>query len=623
MNWRARLGLVGLFLCLAGTVQAQPKKDQDPLSWDRSIGGIVERYCVGCHNAEKARGGLNLKQDENPALIRKRREVWLRALEQIQSGEMPPEDSRQPSKEQRELLIQFLEATLQDVDCASMTEPGPPLLRRLNRFEYDLAVRDLTGLPLSPGEDFPPDASAYGFDNNAEALTLDPSQVDRYYEAALGIVRAMREQKKVAPATHAAFFGPDKPDREKVANMIRSFSTRAFRRPVEESWVTRCLGIYDKAVEQKLSHEAALGHVYSAVLISPRFLNRVEEPHLETGKPYPVDDWELASRLSFFLWSRPPDAELLEKAGKKELTGSTGVLESEVRRMIQDPRSDALVDRFFGRWLGFHEVVNHRPDAETFPTFNEELRRAMHEEIRMMVRAYVRGGEPIRELVDGRSVYVNEVLARHYGMKNVHGKAMRKLPSPSRERGGVLTTAALLMVQSDPTRPNIPRRGSFVVGRLLGEVIPPPPPNVPELEAAGANAGRSLTIPEMLELHRKSPDCSGCHGRIDPYGLVLEGFDAIGAARRQGLDDLGTLENGRQLVGPAGLKDLMVERQADFTRALARNLMIYALGRAPIPSDECVLEAMLKSAGEGDGQFESLILPLVRSAPFLLRRNPE
>jgi hypothetical protein len=622
--------ILGAASLVAPTVaRGQPGKDKDPLSWDRNIHGLVRKYCLRCHGTDAPRGGVDLASDEDPRDILAHRDTWESARALIEGGEMPPATEKQPSDDERRLLVRFLDETLASLDCTAAAEPGPPVLRRLNRTEYDAAVADLTGLDLRLAEGFPPDTVSYGFDTIGESLALSPALVEHYHRAALAIVAAILDgdpaheaaRRRLLVATPAAGLA----DRDAARAVLGRFATRAFRRPVEPAFLERLLAIYDAARADGAGHEAALAHPLTAVLLAPGFLLRLEADRPGVVGPYPLDDHELATRLSFFLWSRPPDEELADLAGAR-LLGSPAVLEEQTRRMLADPRSQALADNFLGQWLGLRELDDHQVDARAFPTFDEPLRQAMREEVRRLLGDIVRGDRPCTDIVDCPHTYVNDRLAAHYGLSGVTGPELRRVVLPDRRRGGVLTSAAVLMLTADPGRTNVPRRGNYVADRILGDPPPPPPPTVPPLDESEA-AAASLTLRERLERHRRDAACAGCHARIDPWGFALENFDAIGRWRDdeggRPIDTSGRLADDSPLGGAVACKDLLLARKAALARTLAKNLVIYALGRGPVPEDECLVRAVVATAATHDDSFAAMVVAVVRSVPFRSRRNGE
>jgi len=627
------LGVV--YLAGLNQAQAQPGLENDPLSFDRKISELLRRHCYKCHNSDETSGDVDLAKDDNPRLILENSLTWQTASKLLQSHEMPPEDSKQPSGEERELIVKFLDKTLNSVKCDGTLEPGLPTVRRLNRTEYNHSIRFLTTLDLRLADAFPADASSYGFANIAVSLTLTPVQVEQYYAAAKTVVEKLIESKSSssADAYNHVFLGTKagdesgsiEVDRKLARQTMERFATLAFRRPVEVDWIDRLMTVFDRSQEQNLDYDQSVGNMLVAVLISPRFLMRVEAPKPDADEPFPIDDYDLASRLSFFLWSGPPDETLLTLASKKTLSNED-VLDSQVSRMLADPRSDALIENFFVPWLQFSDLQSKRPDAIAFPNYDEKLHEAILVEPRLVLRDIIRSNKSITQLIDANYTYANEVLARHYRLDAIRGNEMRRVKLTDRRRGGVITMAALLMAQADPGRTNVPRRGNFMAGTILGTPSPPPPPDVPELKEPEAS-DKPLTLRERLEEHRSNPQCASCHAKIDPLGFGLENYDATGAWRDQEvgkpIDSSGELPDGRRFNGPVELKEILLKEKDEFARTLASQMLIYALGRGPIPTDKCVIDEVVEIAEKDKYRFRSIVRSIISSDPFRYRRNPE
>jgi len=614
--------------------EAKAKADaaaKDPLSFDRSIRGLMEKSCWGCHNNEKQKGDVNLTRDQNPRMIAQNRKLWQTVLEVVESKQMPPKKAdRALSDEDRQKIVEFVRKTLGTLDCGDRRDPGKPVIRRLNRAEYDHSILELTGLNLRLAEDFSPDSTGYGFDNIAEALALSPVLIEQYHQGALKLLAEVVDRKAAHPETYARIFfvapSKDLPERDAARKIVERFAGRAFRRPADPGFLDKLLAVYDKARATGAAHEAAVRPMLQAVLISPRFLVRIESVRPGVRGPYPVDDYDLASRLSFFIWSGPPDDVLLDLAAKKALS-SPEVLETQTRRMLADPRSRALAENFIGQWLQLRGLATHKPDPRKFPEFTESLREAMQQEMSLVLGELVRQDRPVTELIDAGHTYVNEELARHYGLPKVSGKEMRRVALPDSRRGGVLTSAAVLMTQADPDRNNVPRRGNYIAGAILGTPPPPPPPNVPSLEDSKVADGKPQTVRQRLEVHRRNPECANCHAKIDPLGFSLENFDAIGRWRDMDggapVDASGVLPTGQAFSGPVELKKILLGRRDDFVRTMGENMLIYAMGRGLQLEDECVIRDLQKAASAGEYRFSTIVLTIVKSHPFRHRKNPD
>ncbi len=644
MRWAVG-GLFPLLLLALGSVpaaHAQPGQRDNPLSFDRNIGGLLRKYCYRCHNDDEPNGGVDLQSDRDPRMIANNPLMWRTALEQLRSGTMPPDDARQPSREERELIVEFIDMTVSEFDCSAPRDPGTPTLRRLNRTEYDRSIQHLTGLDLRLSEEFPEDAISFGFRNIAESLTLSPLQVEQYFSAARNAVDAILESAdgggggEANPYRRVFFVEPEeladstdsgKPGAERQAarQILRRFATRAFRRDVDDAFVDKLMTLYDSLREREESHRAAVGHALTAILTSPRFLMRTEQQRPDADGPYHVDDFDLASRLSFFLWAAPPDEQLLRLARSGELS-EPDELDRQVGRMLEDPRSDSLIDHFFASWLQFDTAASQRPDRDAFPDFDDRLRESILAEPRRMLAHLIREDRPVTELIDADYAFVNEPLADHYGIDGVEGAEFQRVDLKDRRRGGLLTASALLMAQSDPGRTNVPRRGNFIAAAILGTAPPPPPPDVPELPEDETSVA-TLTLRERFEAHRADPQCASCHSQIDPLGFALENYDAIGRWREtevdKPIDTSGELPDGRRFDGPVELKQVLLEDRESFVRVLTQQLLIYALGRGPVLGDDCVIDDAVAAAEENDNRFSVIIRTIVHSYPFLHTRNPD
>ncbi len=619
-----RLAAISLLIAFALQLRAGEEK-VDPYSFDRSVVPLLGRYCYPCHNADKHKGDTNLEQDENPRLVAEHRKTWMAALKALRDGEMPPAKAKQPTAAERLLLANFIERTLTTIDCDQRKDPGRPAVRRLNRVEYDLTIRALFGLELSPGEQFSPDGSSHGFDTISDALTVSPVQVEQYYDAATRVLDAVFKDRKAVAAIFISQPREGVTPRAAAREVIGAFATRAYRKPIEAAHLDQLLAIYDLAIVAKRPFNLSVRAALQAILISPRFLMRIEENDPAADGPYRVSSYDLASRLSYFLWSGPPDGELLALAADHRLQ-VPAVLEQQARRMLKDPRSRALAENFAGQWLQVRDLEAHQPDAKRFPGFTPSLRVAMREEAYLFIGDLFSADRSVLELLDANHTYLNEELARHYGIDGIRGERMQRVALSDRRRGGVVTMAAVLTLTADPGRTNIPRRGNYVLGTILGEPPPPPPPDVPPLpEGKADDAPRTLR--EKLEMHRRNPECASCHAKTDPLGFGLENYDAIGrwTETQEGkpIDASGKLPSGESFNGPVEMKRILLARKATFLRGMSEAMLIYALGRGLQRDDECVLREALQALEQNGYRASALIVTIVRSFPFTHRRNAD
>ena len=407
--------------------------------------------------------------------------------------------------------------------------------------------------------------------------------------------------------------------------ILSAVARRAYRRPVDEDDVARLLTFYDRG-RAAGSFDTGIEMALRRLLVSPEFLFRVErDPEgVAAGESYRVSDLELASRLSFFLWSSIPDDELLDVAERRELSVPE-VFEAQVRRMLADPRSEALVGNFAGQWLTLRNAAAVQPDEDAFPDFGEGLRRAFRRETELLFGSVLRENRSTLDLLAADYTFVNERLARHYGIPNVRGSHFRRVALDDEARGGLLGHGSILTVTSYANRTSPVNRGKWVLENILGTPPPPPPPDVPDLETA--EGGQALSMREAMEQHRANPVCASCHRLMDPLGLSLENFDAIGRWRdrsetRGAIDGTGELPDGTPFDGPSGLKAALLRHPDRFVTTVTEKLLTYALGRGIEYYDAPAVRAIVRAAA-GDGyRLSSLVKGVVRSAPFQMRRSP-
>ena len=407
-----------------------------------------------------------------------------------------------------------------------------------------------------------------------------------------------------------------------ASDILSSLARRAFRRPVADEDVDRLLDFYRQGAATG-GFDGGIELALRRLLVSPEFLFRVVEdpPGLPPGTVYALSDLELASRLSFFLWSSIPDDELLDTAVRGELR-DPAVLEAQTRRMLDDPRAEALVTNFAGQWLSLRNAAAVQPDEDLFPDFGEDLRQGFRRETELLFDAVLREDRSVVELLSADYTFINERLALHYGIPGVRGSRFRRVALDDPERGGLLGHGSILTVTSHANRTSPVVRGKWVLENILGTPPPPPPADVPALEAT--TAGRTLTMREAMEQHRANPVCASCHRVMDPLGLALEPFDAVGRRRtpnqtRVPMDLTGVLPDGTVFDGPAGLKAALLARPERFVATVTEKLLTYAVGRGMEHYDAPAVRAVTRAAAEDDYRLTTLILGIVKSTPFRMR----
>lgn len=408
---------------------------------------------------------------------------------------------------------------------------------------------------------------------------------------------------------------------ECARRIIENLARRAYRRPPIAQETDELVNLAALVRNNGDSFDEGIRVALQAILMSPNFLFRIErEPAVATT--YALNDHDLASRLSYFLWSSMPDEDLMRRADEGALH-KPGVLESEVGRMLRDPKSDALVENFVGQWLGLRLLDRRKPDPAHFPLVDDELLDAMRRETLLFARAIVREDRSVLDFLDGRFSFLNGILARHYGIPGIKGEDFERVAFDGGQRGGVVTQASVLTLSSYATRTSPVLRGKWVLENLLGTPPPPPPPNIPALQEA--NLGADASLRHRLEQHRANPSCAVCHNQMDPIGFGLENYDASGAWRdRDGkfsIDSSGTLPGGASFAGPKELKQVLKSQSGLFTRNLTEKMLTYALGRGVERSDRATVDRIEQRLASSGYRFSTLVMEIVNSQAFQMREG--
>lgn len=755
--------LATLVILLAGTasvktrfsVHAAEKPAAAPATYEQGLLPFLRKYCVDCHGDGAHKGDFAFDRYRSLDALKRDRQVWTKVLKLLKFEVMPPASAVKPSAEERAQAVKWLDHQLFYVDCSQPHDPGRVTVRRLNKTEYNNTLRDLLGVDLQPGNDFPADDTGHGFDNIGDVLTVPPLLLEKYLAAAEDIAeRAVRSHSPVfsrtrytqrprgnvrdqvekvlivkgfaalqtfafprsgtymirvqarveAPNEEAAkmevrlgtttlrtfevktdaslavfeiavkaeqgtqevaatLLPRDKPvaenralqvsfievegpleftDQERRAeplvrvlpnanvspsqaaraNLMR-FLPRAFRREVADEECERYVALAQRAFAAGQSFDQAMRLTLQAILISPHFLFRVEGGRRREAGIEMLDDFALAARLSYFLWSSMPDDELFRLARQNRLH-LPDVLKAQTLRLLNDPRADALVTSFASQWLGLRRLTTKdvKPDSAQFPDFDDQTRLDLWKETELFFRSIVRENSSIYELLNGRYTFLNERLSRHYGIEGVVGPEFRRVDFTKERRAGVLTQGSVLTLTSHPARTSPVKRGEWVLTNLLGDAPPEPPPSVPTLEQTRAAHAR-LTLRKQMEQHRANPACASCHRVMDAIGFGLENFDPVGRWReRDGaepIDAKGELASGQAFEGPIELIALLHERKRDFARCLTEKMLVYGLGRGVEWFDKCAVDDILNRLDKDD-RFATLILGIVDSAAFQMRR---
>jgi mono/diheme cytochrome c family protein len=590
------------------------------------VKAVLDAYCIACHAGAKPAGEIVLAFADEAAAREKAEgdpEFWRDVARMVSTREMPPSKAKaRPGDAERALLSNWVAGLSGD---NGVPNPGRFVVHRLNNREYANTIRDLFYLPDSwdASADFPADERGDGFDNNSDTLTISPVLIEHYLDAAEKSINfALNIDNKGSKASQTRLQAPTQGFKEdfsdwqqKARMVVEVFLPRAYRRPVTPQEVDAVM----KFAALAFTHDGesisrAEGLAMRAAIMSPQFLFRMERDPVDdgTGKVFQLDEFQLASRLSYFLWSSMPDDELFAAASGGKLRSD---LDAQVARMLQSPRAISLTKDFMGQWLeirGLDKTTNCPP----------ELLAAMKGETEHYFNYIVHEDRSIMELLDSDYTFVNQTLAEHYGITGVTGGEFVKVQVDPNQRGGIFTQASFLTLTAKPLgtsrRTSPVNRGKWILENIFNEKIPPPPPNVPPL---AVDDGKELkgTVRQILEQHRQNPDCITCHERMDPYGFALENYDGFGAWRtldnHEPVDTTGAI-NGRKYSTPREFRTLLAARKDDFRRALVTKLLGYALARGVEDYDKPAIDQICAAVEKDGDRFSSLILNLVKSYPF-------
>jgi hypothetical protein len=501
--------------------------------------------------------------------------------------------------------------------CTGPSDPGTVTLHRLNSVEYDNTVRDLMGDGTHPARSFPVDGVANGFDNEASVLSTSPLLVDKYSTAAKTMVDALMMG---AQRAKVMICDPLVQGDACTQKILETFAKKAWRAPLDPTDGPRLLALAKSAVTQGGMLDQGLRIALRAILLSPRFAFRVEiDPSPTSTAPHPLSSHELASRLSYFLWSTMPDDALMTAADANQLTSKEAVA-AQVTRMLSDPKSAALTDNFAGQWMGLRQLDIATPNAK-FTAFTPQIRADLKTEAATFFRSFVTENKSALELLTADYTYANSRLAAYYGLPSPGSDAFAKVSLAGSPRAGMMTQGAWLTVTSTSARTSPVRRGKYVLGQLFCQEPPPPPPDVKPLAETTTPTG---TLRERMAAHRASASCAACHGLMDPIGLAFENFDAIGQYRTNdsgfAIDPAGKLADGRTF---ASAKDLetVVASDPQYGTCLTSKVFAYAVGRAPSGADECNVAALASQLSTGGFRLADLLQAVAQSDSFRTRHG--
>jgi len=619
-------GLWGL-----GVATAQSAAPNPHPNFSTDIAPVFNKYCVVCHSGPQPKADIMLKfKDEDDARSRMATndEFWDKVTTMVGGGMMPPATIKnRPSDDERKLLVNWIKNDM--LTMGGNPDPGPVIVHRLNNREYANTIRQLLYLPpdYNPTADFPADERGDGFDNNSDTLVVSPVLIEHYLDAAQKSVALAFAPKKDIKDTNLPAINPlNAPSKSAgkgdfgnwqalVRLNIEAFLPRAWRRPVTKAEVDGVMKFAAQSfANDGESQDKATGLAIRAALMSPNFLFRLEQdPHPDgTAKVYPLTEYQLATRLSYFLWSTMPDDELFAQAKAGTLRQN---LDAQIARMLKDPKAISLTKDFMGQWLEIRGL-------DQTPNVDKALAVSMRSETEHFFNYIVTNNRPITDLLDADYTFVDERLAKLYGIPGVTGDDFQKVQLDPKQRFGLITQASILTVTSKPlgtglrTSPVV--RGKYILENLFNQKIPPPPPDVPPLKVDD-NHPLTGTTRQIFEQHRTNPICAGCHARMEPYGFALENYAGNGAWRAQEnnipLDVSGEI-NGHKFTNPAEFHKVLETRKDDFRHAVVRKVLSYALGRGIQGTDRPAIEEIVTRVGSEGDTFNSVILNVVKSFPF-------
>ena len=602
---------------------------------------FIQVYCLECHRGEEAESGLDLSSFESAFKLGKSSnlshsiESWNDIATRVSELQMPPVGSEMPAPEARMALVAWIRAAIYKAVCDDGVSPGQPMIRRMNRTEYANTIRDLLGIPINAGHALPDDgAGGEGFDNAAEILFISPMYAEKYLSAAKSAMgHALKDpddQQRILVAKPSEQRTPEQAARI----VLENFLPRAFRRPVSEREIEEYVLLFNKTFEEDQSFSSAIEFCLVSALVSPKFLFLMEEAS-EPGEATLVSQFEMASRLSYFMWSSMPDEELMRLAGEGKLHDDQ-VLTEQVKRMLRsdidrrglrrDSKVRGFATSFIEQWLGTRALGREfKPDPSIAGGYDSELEGGMKYEPIFFLEDLLADNRSLLNLIDSDFTYVNRRLAQHYEVVGEFREQPKRVELKDGDhRGGLLGMGAVLAVSSLPHRTSPVLRGKWILETILGTPPPPPPPDVPAL-AEMSETSQLASLRERLEIHRANPNCAACHDSIDPLGFGLENYDVLGRWRTtingKPIDASGRLPGSVPFDGPEELKQQLLERKAQFIRNLTRKVLGYALARGLTAEDDCVVEEIFRKIEESDYQAQTLMIEIVKSVPFRYKQS--
>ena len=593
---------------------------------------LIKTECLDCHSGSESEGELDLASVLNHRPLVENLTVWRNIAQRIQLGDMPPPDEATLATTEKQQFANWFQTSIEQFDYSSVSQPGYTPPRRLTHSEYRHTIRDLIGVDLADTTKFPQDLSgSSGFKNSANTLFLQGTLFEKYSQSAESIMAAVfaEHASQLLELAKSQILAPGKTHKnmeDQGRAILQSFCRRAFRRPATPTEIKGLQKLFLNEFSNSQQFETAIQKTLTAVLVMPQFLLKIESATKGTN-PELINDFDLASRLSYFLWASMPDEELLQLAEQGRLS-KPEVLQSQIDRMLKNRRSKTLGYVFGGQWLGFEDVgIRRRQDPIDNPWCTESLMTAMRAESALFLHSLIRNDRPLAELINARYTFLNEELAKHYRIRGISGEAMRKVNLKTQLRGGILTHASVLSITAFPDRTSPVVRGHWVLDTILGTPPPEPPPNVSEISEQVLERD-DLSFREKVQQHSSNVNCKSCHQEMDPIGFSLENYDNFGRYRTRQfgkkIDAHGQLPDGTQFEGSEQLKNVLVsQRLPNLTRQVTEKMLTYALGRQLEYFDEQAIRTIVMKTTENDYRFQTLIKSVINSQPFLYRQLPE
>lgn len=612
--------------------EAVENQNGDPFNGSKRL-ELLRAVCFDCHQGKDSEANFDIAELTEKTAFDSDLEAWTKISNRLADGTMPPPNHTSPSSADRASLIDWIRGSVHKVICDSGLVPGGPMIRRLNRHEYANTIRDLLGIQTNAGHDLPSEgAGGEGFDNASETLFISPIHAEKFLDAARSSLEHALKNPDWSRQILLKEPGEDEDPSEVARQILGPFLYRAFRRPVPPEELEQYVDLFRLGLEQESSFRSAIRLALEAAMISPHFLFLFEHPN-DGPEPVLVSNYEMASRLSYFLWASMPDKELLDLAEQGKLHDED-VLRLQVKRMLDSPkdrrgwRRDSKVrgfaSSFIEQWLGTRALGREfKPNVDA-GQYDSELEGGMKYEPIFFFEDLLSENRSLLNLIDSDFTYANRRLARHYGLDgNFREQPIHvELPKDS-VRGGLLGMSAVLAISSFPHRTSPVLRGKWILETMLGTPPPPPPPGVPSLDANPV--GKGMTVRERLELHRKDPNCASCHASLDPLGFGLENFDVLGRWRGdldgKEIDARGRLPDGTTFDGPEELRQLLLQRKDVFIRHLTSKVLGYALARGLNQQDQCAVDAIAERVADEGYLAETLVFEIVRSVPFRYKQG--